>query len=131
MIKYIPASAAEELSNALWALSRPHAIRGEQDTQYLFPWIIDNQNNRWIVVDDQYEIPVHVNAQLGNISLILQPWIDEGYLPNNILTNLILIINNKKGASLKVYEAFPDFFKSQSKSLQQMIDLQPISNVMM
>jgi hypothetical protein len=39
MTRYVSSSSAEPLSQALWGLSRPLALRTEQDTQYLFGWM--------------------------------------------------------------------------------------------
>ena len=66
-------------------------------------------------------IPVHADAILDGIGDVLQPWIDAGHLPPDTNTTLAALIESKRGQSLVVYEAFPQFFKDQSKTLEQMI----------
>lgn len=121
MIRYIPSSAAEPLSQALWSLSRPPTLRTEQDTQYLFGWVNALDASRWLVVDTEYEISVHPEAELGGIAVILQPWIDAGHLPADTNTQLAALIESKRGQQLVVYDAFPQLFKDMSKTHEQMI----------
>jgi len=121
MILYIPSSAAEPLSQALWSLSRPPTLRTEQDTQYLFGWENVLDGTRWLVVDTEYEINVHPDAELGGIADILQPWIDAGQLPSDTNTQLAALIESKRGQNLVVYDAFPQFFKDMSKTHEQMV----------
>lgn len=106
---------------ALWGLSRPVSVRLSDDTQYLFPWITASDDSRWIMVDTGYAIPVHEEAVLDGIADILQPFIDGGQLPAETNEQLAAFIESKRGQSLVVYEAFPQFFKDQAKTYQQMI----------
>ena len=121
MTRYIPSSAAEPLSNALWSLSRPPAVRGPNDTQYLFGWVNALNASLWLMVDTEYEISVHAEAELGGIAAILQPWIDAGQLPADTNTQLAALIESKRGQRLTVYDAFPQFFKNMSNTHEQMI----------
>lgn len=121
MMLYIPSSAAESLSQALWSLSRPPTLRTEQDTQYLFNWENVLDGTRWLVVDTAYEINVHPDAELGDIASILQPWIDAGHLPADTNTQLAALIESKRGQRLIVYDAFPQFFKDMSKTHEEMV----------
>lgn len=121
MIRYVPSSAAELLSNALWGLSRPPHVRGPNDTQYLFGWITATDGSRWLVVDTGYEINIHPDAELGPIVDILQPWIDAGQLPADTLTQLNALVESKRGKRLVVYDAFPQLFKDMSKTYAEMI----------
>jgi hypothetical protein len=121
MIRFVPSAAAEPLSQALWSLSRPPAIRTEQDTQFLFGWVDALDQTRWLVVDTEYEINVHPDAELGGIADILQPWIDAGHLPADTNTQLAALIESKRGQHLVVYDAFPQLFKDMSKTYAQMI----------
>lgn len=121
MIRYIPSSAAEPLSNALWSLSRPPAVRGPNDTQFLFGWENALDASRWLVVDTEYEISVHPDAELGGIADILQPWIDSGQLPDDTNTQLAALIKSKRGQQLVVYDAFPQLFKDMSRTHEQMV----------
>jgi len=122
MILYIPSSAAEPLSQALWSLSRPPTLRTEQDTQYLFGWENVLDGTRWLVVDTEYEIRVHPDAELGEVADIVQPWIDAGDLPADTNTQLAAFIESKRGQHLVVYDAFPQFFKDMAKTHEQMVE---------
>lgn len=121
MTRFVPSAAAEPLSNALWSLSRPLAVRGPNDTQFLFGWLTDLHGTSWLMVDTEYEISVHAKAELGGIADILQPWIDAGHLPADTNTQLAALIESKRGQQLVVYDAFPQLFKDMSKTHEQMI----------
>lgn len=120
MTRYLPSSAATDLSSVLWSLSRP--LSSEQDTQYLFPWITALDGSQWLAVQDDYEINIHPDAELGGIAAILQPWIDAGQLPADTLDQLNALIDAKRGQRLVVYDAFPQLFKDMSKDRKGMID---------
>lgn len=121
MTRYVPSSAAEPLSNALWGLSRPPEVRGPNDTQYLFSWITALDGTRWLVVDTEYEVNVHPDAVLDGIADILQPWIDAGHLPFDTNTVLAALVESLRGQRLVVYDAFPQLFKDMSKTHAEMI----------
>jgi hypothetical protein len=121
MIRFVSSSAAEPLSQALWSLSRPPAIRSADDTQYLFGWVNALNQTSWLMVDTEYEINVHLDAELGEITAILQPWIERQELPTETNTQLAALIESKRGQHLVVYDAFPQFFKDMSKTYEQMI----------
>jgi len=119
---YIPAPSAQPLSDALWGLARPPSVRGTNDTQYLFPWVTALDGSKWLLVDTEYSITVHAEAVLDGIADILQPFIDAGQLPADTNTVLAALVESKRGRRLAVYEAFPQFFKDQAKTREQMID---------
>lgn len=121
MIRYVPASAAEPLSDALWGLSRPPEVRQPDDTRYLFPWLVTLDNERWLIVDTEHEINVHPEAVLDGIADILQPWIDEGHLPVDTNANLAAFVTSLRGQRLIVWQAFPQLFKDLSLDLTGMI----------
>lgn len=121
MIRYVPASAAEPLSLALWELTRPAGVQRPQDTKFLFGWIDDLQGNRWLMVETTHEINVHPDAELNGISDILQPWIDAGELPADTNTQLAALVESLRGGRLVVYDAFPQLFKDASKIREEMI----------
>lgn len=133
---FIPASAAEPLSLALWGLSRPPELRTPNDTQYLFPWITALDGSRWLVVETEFQIAVHAEAKLGEIAGILQPYIDAGDLPANTNAQLAALVESKRGQKLVVYEAFPALFKLKSmenptglgRTREQMIQENRLSN---
>ena len=122
MIRYTPSSVAETLSEALWALSRPSAVRqpGEVTTRLFVP-ITALDGSTWLQVVDDYEINVHPLAEFNGIAGILQPWIDAGDLPADTNLQLAALVESKRGGKLVPWEAFPQFFKEQAKTLQEMI----------
>lgn len=128
MIRYIPASAAEPLSNALWGLTRPPQVRQPSGTQYLFAWLDDVSGERWLKVDTTFTIPVHAEAELDGIADILQPWIDSGHLPANTNDTLAALVESKRGQDLTVYDAFPQLFKDMSLTTAQMIAAGKLAN---
>jgi hypothetical protein len=127
MIRFVPSSAAEPLSQALWGLSRPPQVRGENDTQYLFGWIPALDGKRWLMVDTDYEINVHPEALLDGllpttILLILAKYIDAGQLPSTADDDLTDLVAAHLGQRMNVWIAFPQFFKDMSKDHRGMID---------
>lgn len=122
MIVYIPAPSAQPLSDALWGLTRPPFIRHESNTQYLFPWVKALDSSIWLLVETTYTISVHSEAVLDGIAGILQPFIDAQQLPADTNNQLDAFIESKRGHELVIYDAFPQLFKDQAKTWQQMID---------
>ena len=130
MIVFVSSSAAEPLSDALWGLSRPSALRAVKDTRYLFSWVDDLEGKRWLLVDTEYTVQVRPEAELDGIAGILQPWIDAGHLPDGTNETLTGLIEQHRGGELVVYEAFPDLFKlptadhpeGLAKTREQMIE---------
>lgn len=119
MILYIPTSGsntAQALSNALWGLARPVAVRGDDVTQEMFGQMTMSNDSVWLQVDTEFTIPVHPEAELDGIADILQPFIDDGQLPADTNATLAAFIESKRGSSLVVYQAFPQFFKDQAKT---------------
>ena len=120
MMRYIPAAAAEPLSAHLWQLSDPHHLG---QTPQLFSWVDDIQGSRWLIVNPEFTILVHVDAELDGIVAILQPWNDQGHLPTDTIAQLTALIERSRGGLLTVYDAFPQLFKDMSKSYAEMIEL--------
>jgi hypothetical protein len=89
----------------------------------MFAWIDDLQSppHRWLIVDTAFTIPVHAEAELGDIADILQPWIDSGQLPPDTNTNLAVYIEAMRGQMIIVYDAFPQLFKDMSKTYDEMV----------
>jgi hypothetical protein len=130
MIRYIPAPAAEPLSLALWGLARPPEVRGDNDTQYLFPWITALDGSLWLAVETEYSILVHEDAVLDGIADILQPFIDADppILPADTNDNLAAYIESNRGQVITVYSAFPPFFKDQSLDFAGMVAAGKLNN---
>lgn len=124
MIRYIPAPAAQQMSDKLWDLTRPPQVQAQPDqTQFMFGWITATDGSRWLEVDTEFTIPVHVEAVLDSIADILQPYIDSGHLPSDTNTVLEAFVESRRGQLLVVYDAFPAFFKAASKTLAEMQSL--------
>jgi hypothetical protein len=121
MIIYTPSSVAQSLSSALWALARPPALQSDNHTKYLFGWIVATDGTTWLEVDTEFQIRVHVDAELGAIADILQPWIDAGELPTDTNAQLSTLLDSKRGKRLVVYDAFPQLFKDMGKTYEQMV----------
>lgn len=122
---YVPTSGStvcEQLSEALWSLSRPPQVRAILDTTRMFPPFVATNGSVWLVVDTEFGIPVHAQAELGGIADILQPWINGGMLPANTNTELAALVESLRGSRLVVWDAFPALFKGQAKTHEQMID---------
>lgn len=118
---YIPAPAARAMSDALWSLSRPIAVRGPSDTQYLFPWTKAINDSRWLMVDTTYEVNVHPQAVAAAIVSVLRVYEDEEALPLGTLAALALRVEALRGSRVVIYEEFPQFFKDASKTREEMI----------
>ena len=119
MILYIPTSGtntAQALSNALWGLARPMSVRGDDVTQEMFGSMTMGNASVWLQVDTEFTIPVHAEAELDGIADILQPFVDAGQLPADTNATLAAFIESKRGSTLVVYQAFPQFFKDQAKT---------------
>ena len=119
MTRYIPASAASALSAALWALARPG--NSGESTQFLFATASATDGSDWLVVLDDYDIPIHPQAELGGIAAILQPFIAAKQLPADTLDNLTVLIEANRGKRLAVWDSFPQLFKDMSKTREEMI----------
>lgn len=119
--RYIPSSVADQLSNALWRLSDPNC--DGKGTLYLFDWITDNNGSGWLEASTNALIKVDPAATLGEITTLLQPWIDNQTLPADTLTILAQTVaeHAASGEPLNVYNAFPQFFKDASKDRAAMI----------
>lgn len=133
-IRYIPTSnetVTVALSEALWNLSRPVNVQGSDTTAQMFGTMIDTQGDSWLEALEEFEIPVHPDAEIDSIAAILQPWIDSGDIPADTNENLAALIEASKGKQLIVYDAFPQFFKDQSKSQDDLIQLGlfPLNNL--
>jgi len=89
----------------------------------MFGIFVDTQGGSWLEALEEFDIPVHPDANVDSIAAILQPWIDSGDLPADTNENLALLIEASKGQRLIVYDVFPQFFKDQSKSREDLIEL--------
>lgn len=124
MIRYVPtsgSSVAQRLSEALWQLTLPLSAQGRKLTVALFPAITLKDGSIWLVVNTETEISIHPEAELGGIVEVLSPWIFEELLPENTLSDLAALVESSKGKKLNVWAAFPELFKAQSRTKDQLI----------
>lgn len=130
MIRFVPtsASAAVPLTEALWGLSRPTEVRGARDTRAMFAIVTATDASVWLMVDTEFDIPVHQDAVLNGIADVLQPWIDEGVLPEDTNETLGAFIESKRGQRMIPWEAFPQFFQDASKTREELVSLGLLNN---
>lgn len=132
MITYVPtsgSSVASHLSGALWSLTRPPQVRALNEiTTLMFGHITCLDKSVWLQVDTEFDILIHPEAELDGIADALQPWIDDGALPSNTNEKLASYIEDMRGQSLVVWNAFPQFFKDQSKTYEELVSLNLLSN---
>ena len=123
-MRYVPTSGdavAASLTAALWSLSRPPQARQPGDvTSALFGTQAMTDGSAWLCVDTETDVPVHAEAELDGIADILQPWIDDGLLPADTNAQLEALIESKRGDRLVVWEAFPQLFKDQSRTREEL-----------
>lgn len=121
MLRYIPTTntAGPALTEALWHLN---AAPGQGETTGFGSIITALDGSKWLEIDEHAEVLVHPEAVLDGITDVLQPWIDEGSLPADTNTALSALMESKRGETLVVYDAFPQLFKDQSKSRQDLIN---------
>lgn len=125
MTRFVPTSGrdtCERLSSALWGLALPASLRPSGATNSMFGHITCLNGSVWIECDTEFSIFVHPEAELDGIAGVLQPWIDEGTLPADTNEVLAALIESKRGQHLTVWDAFPPFFKDQSKTHQELVD---------
>ena len=109
----IPSTMAEELSSALWALARPPQMSdGHEVTRRMFGQIKDLQGADWLVVETDFGIHVHPDAELNGIADILEPWVGQGIEQVDI-DRLRQTVVAHRGRRMVVYGAFPPIFKLQ------------------
>jgi len=121
MLRYVTSSQAAVLTEHLYGLQRPPAVRDAGEiTTAMFPWCQALNGTRWLVVDTSYAIHVHAEAELDGIADILQPWVGHGLVQGDIdaLETLVLA---SRGGTLVVYDAFPQLFRDASKTHAEMI----------
>lgn len=118
MIRFVPSSVADDLSQKLWGLASndPNAT-----TRRMFHVVTDLHGSDWLMVDTFYAVNVHAEAELDGIADILQPWIDGGHLPADTNSQLAALVESLRGQRLVVYDAFPQLFKDMSKTREEMI----------
>lgn len=113
MITYVPTSKATvalTLSDALWGLTRPPAIRDAKDTARMFGARTMTDGSVWLVVDTEFTIPVHALADVTPIAEILEPFVEVGAIEYYGLIELFDLIEVTRGQSLNVWESFPQYW---------------------
>jgi hypothetical protein len=126
MIRYVPTSGgpvAEKLTRALWQLGVPPQHQQNRCTTGLFAIRKMTDGSTWLAVETTRSVKVHAEAQIGDIAEVLQPWIDGGQLPTDTLAQLSTLVEGSKGGTLNLWQAFPQLFKDQSKTEEELVTL--------
>jgi len=95
----------------------------------MFDSITCTDGSVWLEVDTTFDILVHAEAELDGIADVLQPWVDEGALPADTIPNLAAFVESKRGQNLVVWDAFPQFFKDQSKTREELVTIGLLSPI--
>jgi len=114
MIVYVPTSTSDvavTLSDAMWGLALPPALRGANVTQRLFSTAVDVDGHSWLEVDTECVIPVHAEAEIDGIAPIL---LGAG-LPQGEVDALAALIISNRGGSMNLWEHFPQVFKDAAQ----------------
>lgn len=127
MIRFVPGTQVGPLTRALWRLAVPDPETGATDQMFEVVTALDD-GSLWLMVDTTFTIRVHELAVLNGIADILQPWIDDGFLPADTNDVLAAFVESKRGQELTVYEAFPQLFKDMSLTTAQMIAAGKLAN---
>ena len=120
MIRFVPGTQVEPLTQALWRLAVPAPETGATDKMFEVVTALDD-GATWLMVDTTFNIRVHELAVFDGIADILHPWIADGSLPADTNEVLAAFVESKRGQDLTVYEAFPQLFKDMSLTTAQMI----------
>ena len=94
----------------------------------MFGSITCTDGSVWLLVDTEFDISVHSDAELDELVDILQPWIDSGELPTNTIVTLTNYINDHRNRRMIPWEAFPQLFKDMSKTYDELVDLGLLRN---
>lgn len=124
MIRYVPTSGgtvAQQLTEALWQLSTPPIHQGLRRTTGLCGLHTMMDGSTWLAVDIGTTVRIHQDAELRGIGAVLQPWITEGSLPADTLDQLAALIDATRGRSLNIWDAFPQLFKDQSRTFEELV----------
>lgn len=131
MTLYIPTSGentAAALSNALWGLTRPASAREEKDTQELFGRKAMSNGSVWLVVDTEFTIPVHQDADVTLIAEILEPFVEAEAITYLELIELFDLIEVTRGQELNIWESFPQYWMDLAKDEDELrtLNLWPV-----
>jgi hypothetical protein len=113
---------AAALTAKLETLARKPKHRHPADMQPMFQVITDLQGDTWMEMDSCEGMTLLPAADLGGLTEMVQPWIDDGLVPPDTLSKLLALLESRRGEFLFVHEAFPQVFKDLAKTRRQMID---------
>jgi hypothetical protein len=123
MKMFVPASKAQDLSAAFFALSRPTAVRTPGEvTQFLCLVKQDLLGDWWVVLDDQRAVRVHKRADLKEIAPLVQPLISAGALAVDTLSILQGRLDAGRGRNINVFDSLPDEIKALALDERQMVE---------
>ena len=122
MTLYIPSTLAIAFARKLETLACKAKQCRPADTHPMFGVITDLQGDTWLKMDSCEGMVLQTAAELGGLTALVQPWMDDGLLPADTLSKLLALLESRRGEFLFVHEALPQAFKDLAKSLRQMID---------
>ncbi|WP_395746610.1 hypothetical protein [Prosthecobacter sp.] len=122
MTVYIPSGLAVSLCERLLDLAHPPGPRRAAETQRAFALFTDVHGDCWLEIDTRFSIVIHLDAELGGVSGLMRPWLDEGLLPEAALSDLLGLLDARRGLRLVVHEALPLNFRDLAKTREQMMD---------
>lgn len=115
MIHFIPVSSPEvgkDLSYALWSFTRPPQVRVPAELQDdMFAVVVDAGGQWYLAAQDDFDIPVHAEAEIVGIADIL---LGAG-LSQTEVDQLASLVVALRGQRMRPYDYFPAVFKDAAK----------------
>lgn len=123
MTRFILASQAKRLSEEMFALPRPLAVRKPGEvTSSLCATLQDLRGDWWVRLADERMVRVHEKADLRGIAVLVWPLIEAKILAGNTLEILQGRLDAGRGGYVNVFEALPDEIKAGALTEKQMIE---------
>jgi hypothetical protein len=122
MILYIPSIMAASLIEKLESLAGSRWLHRSAEEPPLHEVVTDLHGDCWLELDTAASMTLSPTADLGGVARLMQPWLADGLMPADTLTNLLALLEARRGEFLFVHEALPQVFKDLAKTRQQMMD---------
>lgn len=129
MPSYLPCPycTPEELSRALWLLSRPEGVQQAGDTDALFPVVETLDRSGWAQVDGEEMINIHEGALPGGqlpqrLREILAKYVEAGALPEGAEDDLRDKVAAQIGARVPAAFLLPEELLPALRDLPQMVE---------
>lgn len=129
MPSYLPCPycTPEELSQALWLLSRPEGVQLAGDTDALFPTVDTLDRSGWLLVDGEEMINIHEGALPGGrlpqrLREILAKYVIAGALPESAEDDLRAKVAAQIGTRVPAAFLLPEELLPALRDLPQMVE---------